>query len=474
MTLEYKNMSNRISESNTPIYNKSDLHGFLYLLEQHGDLLKINKQVSPKFELAAISHKLDRKQAVLFEHVEGSKIRVVTNILGTRRRFSLALGTDEPGLFHSHILKSMSNTSSKKIIEDEPPFRDNSSTDLYDLPIVMHFEKDAGHYITSSIVYAKDQEKENQNSSIHRFLRLDRTHMVIRMVEGRHLHKCYSFAKEHGEDLKVTIVVGVHPAISIASAYQAAYGFDEMILANSLLKGELSLSKSDYSGLYVPTFSEIILEGRILQDKTAEEWMVEMLKTYDIKRQQPVFELDRIKFRNNALFQDILPGFSEHRLLMGLPVEAKLYEGVKNVVASTNTVHLSDGGSNWLTAVIQIRKRLEGESKNALLAAFANHPSLKIAIVVDDDIDPTDAVAVEYAISTRCQADKGLLIIPNAKGSSLDPSSDQVNLLTTKLGIDATFSLLKDKERFEIAHIPGEDKIDLSHYMPNKLIDTTK
>ena len=461
-------MTNKISESTTPKYSKSDLHGFLHLLEQHHDLLKIDKQVSPKFELAAISRKLDRKQAVLFEQVEGSRMRVVTNILGTRKRFSLALGTDEPGLIHSHILGSLTNASSKKTIEDKPLFHDNSSTDLNDLPIVMHFEKDAGHYITSSIVYAKDQEKENQNSSIHRFLRLDRNHMVIRMVEGRHLHKCYSFAKEHGEDLKVTIVVGVHPAISIASAYQAAYGFDEMILANSLLKGELSLSKSDYSGLYVPTYSEIILEGRILQDRTAEEWMVEMLRTYDIKRQQPVFELDKIKFRNNAFFHDILPGFSEHRLLMGLPVEAKLYEGVKNVVASTKTVHLSDGGSNWLTAIIQIHKRLEGESKNALLAAFANHPSLKIAIIVDDDIDPTDPVAIEYAISTRCQADKGLLIIPNAKGSSLDPSSDQVNLLTTKLGIDATVSLLKDKDRFEIAHIPGEDKIDLSHYVSNK------
>jgi UbiD family decarboxylase len=467
-------MSNRISESNTPRYSNSDLHGFLYLLEQHNDLLKINKEVSPKFELAAISHKLDRKQAVLFEHVEGSGISVVTNVLGTRKRFSLAIGTDEPTMIHSHILESMSNISNKKTIEDEPPFCDNSSKDLYDLPIIMHFEKDAGHYITSSIAYAKDQERENQNSSIHRFLRLDRNHMAIRMVEGRHLHKCYSFAKEHGEDLKVTVVVGVHPAISIASAYQAAYGFDEMILANSLLKGELSLSKSDYSGLYIPTFSEIVLEGRILQDKTSEEWMVEMLRTYDIKRQQPVFELDRIKFRNNALFQDILPGYSEHRLLMGLPVEAKLYEGVKNVVASTKTVHLSDGGSNWLTAIIQIHKRLEGESKNALLAAFANHPSLKIAIVVDDDIDPTDAVAVEYAISTRCQADKGLLIIPNAKGSSLDPSSDQVNLLTTKLGIDATVSLLKDKERFEIARIPGEDKMDLSDYVSNNLIHSTK
>ena len=97
-----------------------------------------------------------------------------------------------------------------------------------------------------------------------------------------------------------------------------------------------------------------------------------------------------------------------------------------------------------------------------------------MAIIVDDDIDPTDPVAIEYAISTRCQADKGLLIIPNAKGSSLDPSSDQVNLLTTKLGIDATASLLKDKERFEIAHIPGEDKLDLSHYVSNKLLHNTK
>jgi 2,5-furandicarboxylate decarboxylase 1 len=463
-------MTNRDSEINPPRYGKPDLREFLQLLEQHSNLITINKQVSPKFEVAAISHKLDRKQALLFEHVEGSEMSVVTNILGTRKRFSLALRTAEPGQNHSRILESMSNALYEQTIENEPPFRENSSTNLYDLPIVMHFEKDAGHYITSSIVHAKDQEKGNQNSSIHRFLRLDRTHMVIRMVEGRHLHKCYSFAKEHGEDLKVSVVVGVHPAISIASAYQAAYGFDEMNLANSLLRGELSLAKSDYSDLYVPAFSEIIIEGRILQDKTAEEWMVEMLRTYDMKRQQPVFELERIKFRNNAIFHDILPGYSEHRLLMGLPVEAKLYEGIKNVVASTQTVHLSDGGSNWLTAIIQIHKRLEGESKNALLAAFANHPSLKMAIVVDDDIDPTDPIAIEYAISTRCQADKGILIIPNAKGSSLDPSSDQVNLLTTKLGIDATVSLLKDKERFEIAHIPGEDKLDLSNYISNSLI----
>jgi UbiD family decarboxylase len=238
-----------------------------------------------------------------------------------------------------------------------------------------------------------------------------------------------------------------------------------MLIANSLLDGKLTVSKSHYSQLYIPSHSEIVLEGRILKDKTGDEWMVEMLRTYDFKRKQPIFEIDRIRFRNNAIFHDILPGFAEHRLLMGLPVEAKMFQGIKNVVPTTTAVYLTDGGSNWLDVVIQIRKRLEGEPKNALLAAFASHPSLKIAIVVDEDIDPRDPSEVEYAISTRCQADKGVMIISNVKGSSLDPSSDQANLVTTKMGIDATATLLKPKERFEVAKIPGQENIQLSNYL---------
>jgi len=144
-------------------------------------------------------------------------------------------------------------------------------------------KKDAGAYITSSVVFAKDQERGNQNASTHRLLLLDDRHLVIRMVEGRHLHKCFSFAKEHGQDLKVSIVIGVHPAISIASAYQAAYGANEMCIANSLLHRKLTVTRSNYSQLFIPTLSEIVLEGTILTDRTEEEWMVEALRTYDIK-----------------------------------------------------------------------------------------------------------------------------------------------------------------------------------------------
>ena len=446
--------------------NSNDFRGFLSLLERGNDLIRINKTVSTKFEIAAVVSKLEKKQAVLFENVEGSNISVASNVLGTRKRFSLAVGVDDENAIHNHIIRSIAKATPPRRFSGDAPFYGNSSNDLKDLPVITHFEKDAGAFITSSIVFAKNQEKDNQNSSTHRLLLLDNKHMAIRMVEGRHLHKCYSFAKDHGEDLKVAIAIGVHPAVSIAAAYQAAYGIDEMLIANSLLHNDLKLSKSNYSQLYVPTHSEIVLEGKILKDRTEEEWMVEMLRTYDFKRKQPVFELDRIRFRSDAIFYDILPGFAEHRLLMGLPVESKMFEVIKNVVPSTKTVHLTDGGSNWLDAVIQIQKRLEGEPKNALLAAFAAHPSLKMAIVVDDDIDPTNPVSVEYAISTRCQPDKGFLIVTNAKGSSLDPSSDQKNLLTAKVGIDATATLIKPKERFEIAKIPGEEYIKLSDYLP--------
>src|SRR5919112_5232616 len=453
--------------------NSIDLRGFLLMLQSENELVRVKRNVNAQYEIAAVTARLDSKQAVLFEKVRGSKSKVVCNVIATPRRFYLALGgtsdiaddADVKKNIHARVSEALHGLSEPIRAQGGGLFEENSSRSLYDLPIVTHFEKDAGPFITSSIVFSHDQESGRQNQSTHRLLRLDENNMAIRMVEGRHLHKCFSYARDHGEDLKITIGIGVHPAVNIAAAYQAAYGVDEMLIANSLLEGKLILSKTSYSQVYVPSHAEIVLEGRILTDKTHEEWMVEMLRTYDFKRKQPVFELERIMFRDNAIYHDILPGYAEHRLLMGLPVEAKMYDHIKNVVPTTQSVHLTEGGSNWLSAVIQIKKRLEGEPKNALLAAFTAHPSLKMATVVDDDISPTDPSAVEYAVATRCQADRDLIIISNVKGSSLDPSSDQENFVTTKLGIDATATILKAKERFEIAKIPGEEKVNLSEYL---------
>ncbi|MDW0275769.1 MAG: UbiD family decarboxylase [Nitrososphaeraceae archaeon] len=437
---------------------------FLNELEKNDQLIRITKAVDPKFELAGIVSKLDKGKAIVFESVKDSKIKVAANVLGTRYRIALSVNSKNENLIQERINEAIRNKSEIKNLTDNKIWG-KISKNLFHLPIVTHFEKDSGAFITSSLVVAKDKETGIQNLSTHRLLRLDKKRMAIRMVEGRHLHKCFTSAKDHNEDLPVSIIIGTHPAVSVAAAYQAPYGENELNIANSLMRNKLSLTKSPGTGLNVPTNSEILLEGRILADETAEEQMVEMLRTYDIKRKQPVFELDKIYLTSDPIYHDILPGYGEHRLLMGLPIESKIFHSVKDVIPGTRKVHLTDGGSNWLVAVIQIKKRLEGEPKNAIIAAFAGHPSLKIAIVVDDDIDPTNPIEVEYAISTRCQADKDLVAISNSKGSSLDPSSDQNNLLTTKMGIDATATLLKSKDRFEIAKIPRVDKIRLSDYL---------
>ncbi len=441
----------------------TDIRNFIEKIKKTGQLSVIKKNVSTKYEIAAITAKVDGANAVLFENIKESKLRLVANLVGTRARFASAVSATESTI-HNKVISAIEHAKKPKIISDGK-FLENSSKDLSILPIVTHFEKESGPFITSSIIYTLNQEKKAQNSSFHRLMPLDKTHFSIRMVEGRHLHRTFVRAKEHGEDLKVAITVGVHPAVSIAGAYQAEWGEDELEIANSLLAGKLTLTKLPYSDMKVPSGSEIVLEGKILQDKTHKEWMVEMLRTYDFAREQPVFELEKLYYRNNAIFHDVLAGYSEHRLLMGMPIEAKLNRDVKKAIPQTKQVVMTNGGCNWLHAVVQISKKTDADAKKAIEQTFAAHRSLKMVTVVDEDIDPSDPVQVEYAMATRFQADKDLTIIEKVRGSSLDPSSDQKNLLTAKLGIDATRSMSKRPEGFEIAQIPKENKISLKDYL---------
>jgi len=169
---------------------------------------------------------------------------------------------------------------------------------------------------------------------------------------------------------------------------------------------------------------------------------------------QPILEVVNIMHRRDYIYQALLPGGPEHRLLMGLPREAAIYEAVSKAVPKVKAVNLSAGGCGWLHAVISIEKQTEGDGKNALLAAFAAHPSLKHAIVVDSDIDVFNPEEVEWALALRFQASEDLIIIPNARGSTLDPSADQIQGLTSKMGIDATRPLKVSREKFERARIP--------------------
>jgi len=440
----------------------TDLRNYISLIKKSKDLKIIKTKVSTKFEIAGITAKVDGSHAVLFENIKESNFSLVANLVGTRKRFALAVGGTENNI-HEKVISAIKKAKQPKIIP-LGKFMENKSKNFFSMPIVTHFEKESGPFITSSIVYAKNPETGKQNSSFHRLMPIDKTHFSMRMVEGRHLHRCFIDAKDHGEDLKIAITVGVHPAISIAGAYQAEWGKDEIDIANSLLGGKLTLAKLPSTGLNVPSGAEIVMEGKILRDKTHREWMVEMLQTYDHKRSQSVFELENLYFRNNPIFHDVLSGYSEHRLLMGMPIESKLNGELKKTYSQTQQVSMTNGGCNWLHAVVQIKKKSESDPKKIIKKTFASHRSLKQVTIVDEDIDPNNAESVEYAMATRFQADKDLIILKNVRGSSLDPSSNQQKLRTAKMGIDATKSLSKHPDGFEIAKIPKIDKIKLEKY----------
>ena len=440
----------------------TDLREYISEIQDAGEVLNVKSRASPVFEIAGITAKADGSHALMFDDVEGSNFRLVANLVGTRKRFAAAVGAPEGGI-HGKIIAAIGNARPPETVSSGK-FMENKTRNASCLPVVTHFEKEPGPFITSSMVYVRNPDTGMQNSSFHRMMPIGDAHFSIRMVEERHLHRCFLDAVEHGEDLKAAVTVGVHPAISIAGAYQDEWGSDEINVANSLLDGKLTLTRLPITGLVVPSEAEIVMEGRILSDRTHEEWMVEMLQTYDHKRHQPVFEVDCLYYRNNPIFHDILSGYSEHRLLMGMPIESKLNREVKEAFPQTHRVSLTTGGCNWMHAVVQIEKTHESDPRRVIEKTFASHRSLKQVVVVDPDIDPDNADSVEYAMATRFQADRDIVILKNVRGSSLDPSSDQTNLKTAKMGIDATRSLEKRPEGFEIAQIPGIDGIDLARY----------
>jgi len=436
------------------------LRSFLEKMEERKEVLHIQDEVSTNFEISYIMKSFDNNGPILlFEKVEGTETKIVANVCGTRRRICEALGVDQSQLYQ-RLLEAWRSPKKPKIVNDGAVKEVVEEPDLLRIPVLTHFERDAGAYITSAVVHAKSLDGAIENVSVHRLQVLDERHLAIRLVP-RHLYKLWHMAKEAETDLDVAISIGVHPAVMLAAASSPPFGVCEFDVANTLLNDTLRLVKCKYVDAYAPADAELVLEGRISASKEVSEGpFVDITGTYDIERKQPVVEVVNVMHRRDYIYQALLPSSMEHKLLMGLPFEAAIYEAVSKVVPKVYAVNLSVGGGGWLHAIIAIEKQLDGDGKNALLAAFAAHPSLKHAVVVDSDIDVFNLSDVEWAIATRFQAGEDLLVIENVRGSTLDASANQETGLTTKMGLDATRPLSKPKEKFERAKIPASQRVE--------------
>ncbi len=406
------------------------------------NIIEITDELSTEYEISKVLREYP-KDTVIVKNVKGYDMPVVTGICNTRDKIAKSINCEVSEITEK-IIDAMENPVKVEKFTDFSDY-DTLDIDLGKIPILTHYKRDGGAYITAGVVFARDPVTCIQNASIHRMMVLDDKRIVIRIVP-RNLYTYFQNAQKAGEDLDIAIAIGMDPAILLASTTSIPIDYNEMEVTNAFKNGELELIKC--GDLEVPQ-ADIILEGKISVTETvAEGPFVDLTDTYDIIRDQPIINLSKMHIKKeNPAYHAIVPAGFEHKLLQGLPQEPRIYKAVKNAVPTVKNVVLTEGGCCWLHAVVSINKQTEGDGKNAIMAALSAHPSLKHCVAVDTDVNIFDAEDVEYAIATRVKGDRDIMIVSNVRGSSLDPVAESDGT-TTKIGVDATKSL-KTLEKIE-------------------------
>ncbi len=410
-----------------------DVRQFLAQAEALGWVNHVSSPVSTYLEMAGLCNALG-EPLTLYECVTGWPYRTVNGLFGRRRNLALALGVQEADLISALVSALRNPTPPKSVLEGPCQEEVIESPDLNDLPILTHFAADGGPYVTSGVLIVNDPQV-GPNAAYHRLMQTGPHAFTARLVEGRGTHTAW--LRSEG-DLPAVACLGAPLQVQLAAAMSPAPGVDELAIANAL--ASLTVIKAVGSDLMIPAGTEIVLEGRLTKDLADEGSFVDLTRTRDIVRQQPRFVVDRVTHRRDPIYQALLPGGAEHKLLMGLPREPTIYDAVSQVCTCRGVV-LTQGGGHWLHAVVQIAKASPDDGRKAIEAAFRGHTSLKHVVIVDEDVDPSEMDKVEWAIATRFQADRNLMVFEDQPSSSLDPSATQVpgqKARTTKVGVDAT------------------------------------
>jgi 2,5-furandicarboxylate decarboxylase 1 len=294
--------------------------------------------------------------------------------------------------------------------------------------------------------------------------------MAILMLP-RHLLAFYQAAEAAGDALDVAIAIGVDPLTMLASQAISPIDSDELEIAGALHGAPLPVVKCVTNDVRVPAFSEIVIEGRILPKvREPEGPFGEFPKYYSAREAREVIEVTAVTHREQPIYHTIVPAEMEHLLLGAIPREATLLAHLQRSHPGVKDVELSVGGVCRYHLWVQFDKKREGEAKNVILCAFGAHYDIKQVVVVDTDVDVHDPAEIEWAIATRFQADRDLVIVAGAQGSPLDPSTTvgqpddappHMQGVSAKMGLDATRPVVYPAHVFTRVRIPGQDTVDL-------------
>ena len=424
---------------------------FLSSLQATGALSTVKDKISPELEVSSVILELQDK-ALLFEKIDGSAIRVAGNLYSTRERLEFGLKIQRGDLLKNieDAIRNPSSSRGKIASFEKNEWSFVGPADLSKLPILKHFPNEPGRYVTAGIVVAKFPGLYIENLSFHRMLVLSKNKVTARIVP-RHLNRIAKEAK--GKKLPISVIIGPPPSVFLSAALQTEYGLSEYQIAKKLSGEKLELVSSEISDIAVPRDSEIILEGYADFEEMVDEGpFVDLTGTYDETRKQPVITFERMRYCDDSVYQAVVASSLEHSIFMGLPQEIKIREALLKSVSNLHGINLTPASGGYFHCIVSIDKANDGDGKTAIMNCFAASHPLKLVIAVDGDVDPFDLSQVEWALTTRFQADTGLVLINGARGSSLDPSSGKT-AVTSKLGLDATLKLNQSKNKFEKATI---------------------
>ncbi|OQY93258.1 MAG: hypothetical protein B6D39_03160 [Anaerolineae bacterium UTCFX2] len=429
---------------------------YLTRLEMRRGLRRISAPISKTYEIAAVLKQLE-PQPVLFEQVRESPFRVAGNLFCGKPAFADYFEIPVTQII-PFMTRAIANRAPCPVVERAPCQEvviDPPDLDL--LPILRHCEQDGGNYISSGVVIAR-HPVYGQNADFHRCMQFSPNQMAMRIVRSRHFD---TFLRDL-ETLDVAVCIGNPPNVLAAAATSIEIGVDELEIANAMQPLEVVRAKT--VDLLVPAEAEFVLEGTVYLNRLhAEGPFVDLTETYDIVRHEPVLEIKAITHRRDAIWQALLPGALEHKLLMGMPREPTIFQKVNEVTRCLD-VNVNPGGCSWLHAIVQIDKQHEDDGMKAIQAAFAGHRSCKHVFVVDPDIDIYDPLAVEWAMATRFQGDRCMHVFDKSPGSSLDPSASSDDHATTRVGFDLTKPLDPRGKSFDKAPFP---QVDLQRFLPD-------
>jgi UbiD family decarboxylase len=433
------------------------LRDFLDKLENENKLIRISKEVSHNYEIANIIYSNDEKP-IIFDNVKGFDFPIFAGITSNRDIIAESLNTSKDKLLLK-LVDALRNPKKPDVISNAPCQEIViNNPDISKIPLLTHLKGDGGRYATATVSTIKDPDT-GRNVSYHRLMEIEKNKFTARLIKNRQTRTTYD---KIDVDLEMAVCIGNSVAVMVAASLGPPSGVDEFSIANALDK--TPMVKCLTKNLEVPAFSEFVFEGRLTRNVDREGPFVDLTETRDFERQEPIFEVDCITHRKDAIYQALIPGRFEHKTLMGMPKEPTIYDEVSKVVDCKNVL-ITIGGGSWLHGIVQINKKDDDDPKKAIEAAFNGHKSMKHVIIVDSDVDIYDSNAVEWAIATRFQGDNDLYIKSDQPGSSLDPSGKHEpgkKTRTAKVGLDATIPKYIDKSKYEIVKYK---KVELDDYL---------